>query len=268
LSENEETFVIQQKAIMAHIGMKPQELVLIKSFYKLIKWIQTVYEFKEFDPNKFSNVLLVNADDKDALAKWRTLGKKNAANTLMISDEELHLKDVISIKRPINIKKFLAKLEAITSSTELTHDIYDDIISDSIKVLVVDDSIAVHKYLAHKLPMLCSNRVEMTFAETGQQAARKVKDNIYDIVFLDVMMPGVDGYKVCKWIKANSVTEVIMLTSKSSRFDKVRGALSGCDLYLTKPPQDSKLKEILEKRNKKIHVNDSGLIKAKSTIYI
>ncbi len=251
---------------MSHIGMPPQELVLIKGFYKIIKWVQTIYEFKEFDPTKFSDVLLVNADDKEAMEKWRAVGAKKAANTIMISDEEQTFKDIISIKRPINIKNFLSKLENIASATDLTHDLYDDIISESINILVVDDSIAVHKYLEHKLPLLCKNRIEMTFAETGNEAARKVKDNMYDIVFLDVMMPGVDGYKVCKWIKANSVAEVIMLTSKSSRFDKVRGKLSGCDLYLTKPPQDSKLKEILEKRNAKILSNKNDYVKVKKTI--
>ncbi|VAW92027.1 hypothetical protein MNBD_GAMMA22-2310 [hydrothermal vent metagenome] len=258
--------MVHQKAIMSSIGIPAQELVLIKGFYKIIKWVQTVYEFKDFDPNNFSDVLLVNADDMDAMDKWRKLGGKNTANTIMISDEEQKFKDTISIKRPINVKNFLDKLESITATTDLTHDLYDDIVSESINILVVDDSLAVHKYLEHKLPLLCKNRIEMTFAETGNEAARKVKNNMYDIVFLDVMMPGVDGYKVCKWIKANSVAEVIMLTSKSSRFDKVRGALSGCDLYLTKPPQDSKLKDILEKRNKKIQSNNNGFVKVKKTI--
>jgi len=252
---------------MSHIGLKPQELVLIKSFYKLIKWVQTVYDFNEFDPKVFSDVLIVNADSREAMEKWRNQAGKNAANTIMISDEEQNLKNVISITRPINIKNFLAKLESI-STTELVHDLYDDILSESIKVLVVDDSLSVHKYLEHKLPLLCKNRIEMTFAETGKQAARKVKDNIYDIVFLDVMMPGVDGYKVCKWIKANSIAEVIMLTSRGSRFDKVRGAMSGCDMYLTKPPQDIKLREILDRRSKMLLNNNNQMVKVKKNIQV
>lgn len=256
-----------RKAIMSQLGLKPQELVLIKSFYKLFKWVQTVYEFKEFDPNMYSDVLLVNADDREAMEKWRLLRGKKVANTIMISDHEQDCKDTIFIKRPIDIKKFLAKLENITSTTELTHDVYDDIISESIKILVVDDSISVHKYLAYKLPLMCKNRIEMTFAETGHQAARKVKDNIYDIVFLDVMMPGVDGYKVCKWIKANSIAQVVMLTSKGSRFDKVRGAMSGCDMYLTKPPQDSKLKEILDRRCKILQDSNEQMVKVKNSNY-
>jgi twitching motility two-component system response regulator PilG len=256
-----------KKAVMSYIGLKPQELVLIKSFYKLIKWVQTVYEFKEFNAKEFSDVLFVDADSMDAMNLWRLSGRKNAANTILISDEEQNLKGITSIKRPINIKNFLEKLENITS-TELVHDLYDDILSESIKILVVDDSLSVHKYLEHKLPLLSKNRIEMTFAETGKQAARKVKDNIYDIVFLDVMMPGVDGYKVCKWIKANSIAEVIMLTSRGSRFDKVRGAMSGCDMYLTKPPQDIKLREILDRRSKILQNNNNQMVKVKNSSLI
>ncbi|MFV2061487.1 MAG: response regulator transcription factor [Gammaproteobacteria bacterium] len=256
-----------KKAVMSYIGITPQELVLIKSFYKLIKWVQTVYEFKEFNATEFSDVLLVNADSKEAMDQWRMSGRKNTANTILISNEEQNLKGITSLKRPINIKKFLVKLENITS-TELVHDLYEDIISESIKILVVDDSISVHKYLEHKLPLLSKNRIEMTFAETGKQAARKVKDNIYDIVFLDVMMPGVDGYKVCKWIKANSIAEVVMLTSRGSRFDKVRGAMSGCDMYLTKPPQDIKLREILDRRSKILIENNSQMVRVKKNSQI
>ena len=62
--------------------------------------------------------------------------------------------------------------------------------------------------------------------------------NSYDIIFLDVVLPGTDGYQVCKDIRKNPGTRqtpVIMLTSKSSPFDRVRGSLVGCSAYLTKP---------------------------------
>ena len=68
----------------------------------------------------------------------------------------------------------------------------------------------------------------------------------YDLVFLDVVMPGLDGYSACKKIKSMQSGHVVMLTSKKSPFDKVKGALSGADAYITKPPRDERLKEILE----------------------
>lgn len=63
-------------------------------------------------------------------------------------------------------------------------------------------------------------------------------------------MPGVDGYQVCKLIKskrAASKTAVIMLTSKGSPFDRIRGAMAGCDAYLTKPVDEDKLLESIVK---------------------
>jgi DNA-binding response OmpR family regulator len=58
-----------------------------------------------------------------------------------------------------------------------------------------------------------------------------------------------------------------MLTSKGSRFDKVRGAMSGCDMYLTKPPQDSKLKEILDRRCKILHDSIEQVVKVNNSNY-
>jgi twitching motility two-component system response regulator PilG len=63
-------------------------------------------------------------------------------------------------------------------------------------------------------------------------------------------MPGIDGYQVCKLIKSNKAaqkTAVVMLTSKDSPFDKIRGSMSGCDAYLTKPVDEEKLLETISK---------------------
>ena len=71
----------------------------------------------------------------------------------------------------------------------------------------------------------------------------------YDIIFLDVVLPGMDGYQVCKNIKRNPVikhTPVVMLTSKSSPFDKVRGSMAGCNAYLTKPVDYDKFHHVLD----------------------
>ena len=73
--------------------------------------------------------------------------------------------------------------------------------------------------------------------------------NEYTCVFLDVVLPGIDGYQVCKMIKANKQamkkTAVVMLTSRSSPFDKLRGSLAGCDEYLTKPLDEDRLLEVI-----------------------
>jgi twitching motility two-component system response regulator PilG len=116
-----------------------------------------------------------------------------------------------------------------------------------IKAMVVDDSQPVRKQLEIQLKML---GVSVELAENGEQAIELSKGNKYDIIFLDVVMPGIDGYKVCKFLKQNNrskSTPVIMLTGKSSPFDKVKGSLSGCDTYLTKPLQHDEFQDIARK---------------------
>ena len=84
----------------------------------------------------------------------------------------------------------------------------------------------------------------------GDAAVKATEQEKYDVIFLDVVMPGLDGYSVCKNIRRsalNKTTPVIMLTSRSSKFDKLKGILAGCDTYLTKPINHNEFKEITQK---------------------
>jgi twitching motility two-component system response regulator PilG len=104
-----------------------------------------------------------------------------------------------------------------------------------IRMLVVDDSEPVRKQLEIQLNMLgmCAD-----LAESAERAMELIEKRPYACIFLDVVMPGADGYSVCKAVKRDSrlkQTPVVMLTSKSSPFDRVKGKLAGCNAYLTKP---------------------------------
>ena len=115
------------------------------------------------------------------------------------------------------------------------------------RALVVDDSAPVRKQLEVGLRML---GVDADFAEDGDQALLKLSQAKFDIIFLDVVMPGKDGFAVCKLIKKNPTTKdvpVVMLTGKSSAMDKVKGSLAGCQAYLTKPIDSKEFQTTLEK---------------------
>ena len=89
---------------------------------------------------------------------------------------------------------------------------------------------------------------QVELATNGQQAIELINSNYYDSIFLDVVMPGVDGYEVCKRVKKDKEKKhipVIMLTSKSSPFDKVKGKLAGCDSYLTKPVEHEEFQKVV-----------------------
>jgi two-component system, cell cycle response regulator len=111
-------------------------------------------------------------------------------------------------------------------STEQRHEL---------SALVVDDSLTVREQLRQALDRL---GIVCDQADSAEAAMALLKQRSYDLAFLDVVMPGTDGYELCRKIKHNPYTRmmpVLMLTSRSSPFDRARGALSGCDSYLTKP---------------------------------
>lgn len=114
-------------------------------------------------------------------------------------------------------------------------------------VLVVDDNLAVRRFMAQKLQQFSIN---VDYAASGEQAIGLTGTKRYTCVFLDVVMPGMDGYQVCKLIKASresQATRVVMLTSRDGTFDKIRGKMAGCDAYLTKPIDEEKLMNAIVK---------------------
>ena len=114
-------------------------------------------------------------------------------------------------------------------------------------VLVCDDNMTVREFMRVKLAPFGFN---VDYAETGEQAVGLTGTKHYTCVFLDVVMPGINGYQVCKLIKSKkggAKTAVVMLSSKDSTFDKIRGTMSGCDTYLTKPVNENRLFEVISK---------------------
>jgi twitching motility two-component system response regulator PilG len=104
-----------------------------------------------------------------------------------------------------------------------------------LKVLVIDDSKTIRKTAE---TLLAKEGCEVYTAVDGFDALAKVADYTPDIVFVDIMMPRLDGYQTCSLIKHNKVFKsipVIMLSSKDGLFDRARGRIVGSEYYLTKP---------------------------------
>ena len=101
------------------------------------------------------------------------------------------------------------------------------------RALVVDDSASVRKQLELELEFF---NVTVDYAEDGESALKLSSERSYDVAFLDVVLPDIDGFQICKHIKsAAEDVKVIMLTGKASQADKIKGKLAGCDDYLVKP---------------------------------
>jgi twitching motility two-component system response regulator PilG len=105
----------------------------------------------------------------------------------------------------------------------------------SAKIMVIDDSQTIRKTAE---TLLVKEGYAVITAADGFEALAKVADHEPDLIFIDIMMPRLDGYQACALIKNNarySKTPVIMLSSKDGLFDRARGRIVGSDEYLTKP---------------------------------
>jgi twitching motility two-component system response regulator PilG len=105
----------------------------------------------------------------------------------------------------------------------------------SIKVMVIDDSNTIRRSAEI---FLKASGCKVILAEDGFDALAKISNEHPDLIFVDIMMPRLDGYQTCSLIKRNTrykSTPVIMLSSKDGLFDRARGRMVGSDQYLTKP---------------------------------
>jgi DNA-binding response OmpR family regulator len=103
---------------------------------------------------------------------------------------------------------------------------------DTPRILLVDDEQSVQKLLAYPLR---KEGYEVVSAMNGQEALDSFRDQAFDLVVLDLMLPKVDGFEVCRQLRARSSVPIIMLTAKDEEFDKVLGLELGADDYITKP---------------------------------
>ena len=122
-----------------------------------------------------------------------------------------------------------------------------DVNFDGIKVMIIDDSKTIRRTAE---TLLEKAGCEVVTAVDGFDALAKIADSNPDIIFVDIMMPRLDGYQTCALIKNNpeyANTPVIMLSSKDGLFDKARGRIVGSDEYLTKPFSKEELFEAINR---------------------
>ena len=222
------------------------------------------------------DILLVNYDNPSALHKKNTLiaGRFPDAHVVGVSQGPLHEPPVYHIRGMLTASRLLSLFDKLpihtpgftpvvvgqhnrppaqepVNSGELSPPLDPDVsISDSsttsssttrsYRALVVDDSIAIQKSLELKLAAL-DQIAGIDFADSGESALEMAEAAQYDLIFLDVMMPGIDGYETCTRLRKKAEykkTPIIMVSGKTSPLDEVKGVMAGCTTYLTKPVQD------------------------------
>ena len=252
-------------------GLTANEKKTLASIFKLAASRPRKYMLLTPAERDTAEIILIDIDDSDArsdlksfsvhhsmipIVKVTKTAPEDTGNDVYLR-RPLTLKRVLDILDQVTIKalKFLPEL-SIDDQTMLGEDevaILNDARNvalgtskSGIKVLVVDDALSVRKHMEVQLGLY---GMDIDFAETGEDALDYIQENVYDIIFLDVMLPGVDGLKVCKEIKAHKLsknTPVVMLTGKGGGLDKIKGKMAGANEYLTKPVQQDGLKDVFK----------------------
>ncbi len=259
----------QDTFTIASIGFEEQEQSILLSLVTLAKNRLPRFILFDTSPDKNKrppNVLIVNADKPEAVQRWHTYIKLNAGKNTISSvmvcndppppnpgDKARYLKKPLAATRLLTVLEELVIADhGYAAPSAIAGDITGEgavaaapADGNQITALVVDDSLPVRIQMKKALHNI-AGRVD--FAETGEEAEKLIRDNTYDIVFLDVILPGVDGYDICKLIKKDpdkGKTPVIMLTSNSSPADRIKGKMAGCDTYLIKPVNQDIFREVI-----------------------
>jgi len=256
-----------RRFVIEMIGFSDAEKSMLSSTFRLTG--RRVFAYSEAtSPNDRTDIYLANADNAEALQQLQARSPNIHAPAVLIGRTPSE-SGWPQVDRPIHWMRLFEQMDSSVqaallerarrqfgTATEMQWDgnTYrragdrDAAPSEDLTeakptetVLVVDDSATVRAFMRAKLAPF---RFDVDFAENGETAIDMAQAKAYTCVFLDIMMPGIDGYQVCKRIKGNPSTKgtaVVMLSSKSSAFDKFRGNWAGCDAYLGKPVGEDEL---------------------------
>ncbi len=268
----------EKEFLLTVFGMNPALRTVVVSLCKLYRYRDRSYRVIERSDYQKVDIVIVDVDDADALAEWHDVNDAQGAvpdkPSILIGAEFAEPVEEVDgreyrLKRTRLSAHLLKTLDAITvrelkyvpglviggDDEPGTRAFVSNLLEKSRssdngvngKVLVVDDSLSVRTQMDLCLRL---HDLAVDLAEDAEEALDFIEKGSYDVIFLDVVLPEMDGYKACKLIKSTESTRsipIVMLTGKSSPFNKVRGVMAGCDRYLTKPVDAEELKAVLRK---------------------
>ena len=236
---------------VALFGIPEFERDLVERIFSLSESRDKVYRIVEDSQNHTAVIALVDKSNSNATSQYEQFhSERQGFPTVVIANGNDPECDYW-VKRPFTTMRMLGALDKLVENrlNGAEHSIGEApaVAAGTYKALVVDASLAVRKQVNVAL-----RRAGITaeFAQDAESALQLIGAKKYDILFLEVMLPGNDGYEICKTVKKDKDKKhipVVMLTKKSSPFDKVKGKLSGCDAYLTKPVSLKEFNRTLKK---------------------
>jgi two-component system, cell cycle response regulator len=258
LAERESATPSQQDGYgVASIGMPAEDIRALQSTFRRVARRRLSYRLTGL--REGVDILLVNADEPGALARWvryrGELGTAREPASVVISRNRSFTTRHYQMRGPLSIEATLGMLDHVAENAlgaEPENALLPLASPDAaptasvlpVRVLVVDDSLPVRVQMQQALRPLVA---QIDFAADGEAGLALWEQHHYDLVFLDVYLPGIDGYVLCEHIKDRAAdVPVVMLTSASTPADRSRSLLAGCDTYLIKPVTPGMLRDLLE----------------------
>ena len=227
--------------------------------------------FHECQTDTTSAAIFVIKNEPDAVEHAKLAHTQQILLTLVENNETPAMGKHV-IQQPLLITRVMRAIDEIsklcvstppstpqaTPAAQSTHQIIPNspppiplaINESNFHALVVDDSAAIRKQLELELR---ETTLTADYAVCGEDALEKINSQQYDLVFLDIIMPGIDGYEVCKQLRKMpnyKRTPVIMLSGKTEPLDEVEGILAGASTYMHKPVKHKDFQQTLERISK------------------
>ena len=204
------------------------------------------------------DIVIINGDDADAVARGRVLMNEQGLAVVYAGRKRpddfvtYHMIPPFITSRVLRVLDQVEVDKADVAEAEEEKSVQVEAVDEAAgqyRALVVDDSLALRQSLKIELSALPVN-LQIDFAEDGEQALAAVVGAQYDLIFLDIVMPGIDGYEVCRQIRQMDnfkKTPIVMLSGMTSPLDEVKGIMAGCNTYLTKPVVHDEFQKVIHR---------------------
>jgi twitching motility two-component system response regulator PilG len=265
---------------VATFGFAEREQRVLMSVLSISSGREPTFYHYTMTDDQHADIILINGDVTEVSSDWVEYQKvhtKQKPSTIIKVSEKSKQESGDScnyqMRRPILASRLLSLLESVVIN-ELGYEPVAAIQADSpvseapvphydkgIEVLVVDDSLTARIQLKNALNDIASH---VDLAETGEEALGLLAKRRYDIIFLDTILPGIDGFTVCKVLKKNPKNggvPVVMISASNSPKQWLKGKLAGCEAYLSKPVKKSVFDETLKKCLQIVDESDTQIIK-------
>ncbi|MCO7223469.1 response regulator [Pleionea sp. CnH1-48] len=242
------------------VGLSKDEINIIDKVFKL-STVGKKYQlsFAARHAAEDASIAIVNGDDLQLVKRWKIWNARSRPIFTIYACRQQRVNNTcVTIAKPFTPINIIRGIEAalyhgfniipdttIDDETQLSssNQITPHSTKSTRRALVVDDCPTILTAMRMHLDLM---GIQAVCCDSGEEALNLCRTNHFDLIFLDVVLDGIDGYEVCRNIKQIAHLKsapVCMLTGKSNMFNIVRGKLAGCDKYLTKPAKSHELSQ-------------------------